>query len=494
MTLAFMFGSCFEMGGSDNEEQTGRQDRGRDPGSHEWERQWDPETGEYVWKYDVEYSDIILSPDGARLIAMVPVPGPRKGYEEPGMVLVAQTLPMGRVEAFPDLRNVERVNFSPDGGTAYALKQGGREVVAIDLDDFTIGQTHMLDDAFSVVDVSPDGRYLVFTNIPINNLQEVLSNNSDCQAPSWYGLPAGADLCEFGVLDLDTGEYTGRALQRPVRDLDFSPVSQELLLTWSPVSMQTTVTFYDAAADDVIKEVTIPNCADELVLQPGGNLALLAPTWCSKDPISILNLDKRTFVTNLPGFGPVELTPDGSTAVGFTRKNAMETQWAYNDQEAPYGLIVVSLPSFDWQVMDYGDVAPTYTISPDGGFLYVYGKSWHPEYSEGEGWTSEWESAFQQVDLSDLTMEEVQGGDIGLSRFVWTPDGEYLFALSHGDLFRLPVGNPVAVKVKLDGSPELINVRPQGDFLLLGEDDAPMFYLLGLESDDAGVTDLDVSL
>lgn len=467
--LAFPPAACFEMGASDNQEQTGWQDRGRDPGNHELERQWDPKTGETTWVYDLEYSDIILSPDGQRLLAMVPAPGPDKGWDEPGLVLVAQTLPAGRVEKFPELMNLVRVNFSPDGKRAYALKEGGREIAIIDLEDFDVIGTHGLDEAFSVLDVSPDGRFIALTNLPTTDVEEILFDDS-CYPSPWRDLPSGANLCELALLDLETEEHDLLKFDEPLRDLDFSPDSSELLLTWSKSWMVSVVTFYDTAAGEVIEEVSVPNCVDELVLQPGGELALMAPTRCAQDPISVLDLKERAFVKNLPGFGPVEITPDGSTAVGFTRRNDMVTQWGYQDQEAPYGLIIVDLPSLEWQVLDYGDTGPTFTVSPDGGYLYLYGYSWYHGYQN-----------FEEVDLSDLSRRKVTGGDAGLNRFVWTPDGEYLFTLMYGNLFRVAVGEASAVKVMLDEKPELINVRPQGDYLLLGEYDRPRFYLLGLQ-------------
>ena len=75
VSLWFLSPGCTpEMGASDNFEETGRQERGRDPGKYQSEVTWDPEEGEYVWEYDLHYSDVILSPDGRRLLAMVPVP------------------------------------------------------------------------------------------------------------------------------------------------------------------------------------------------------------------------------------------------------------------------------------------------------------------------------------------------------------------------------------------------------------------------------------
>src|SRR5690606_13086866 len=70
----------------------------------------------------------------------------------------------------------------------------------------------------------------------------------------------------------------------------------------------------------------VPNCSDDIIVPSHGEMALLAPTFCGKDPISYIDLTPgdEKFVKNLPGFGPVAMGPDGSTAVGFLDMNLVD--------------------------------------------------------------------------------------------------------------------------------------------------------------------------
>jgi len=476
-----------EMGASDNFEETGRQDRGRDPGEYNSEVTWDPEEGDYVWNYDLFYSDVILSPDGRRLLSMVPVPKADELFHSPALVLVAQDLPGGRMQSFPKLKNLRRINFSPDGETAYLLKEHGLDLAVLDLNKFDIVDTLSLqistagysgsydypgDPSYNVVDISPDGGFAVLSNLPTSDLEE------DAFGVNCKGLN-GFDRCAVGFVDLVSKESWATHLDLPLRDLDFDVKEGGLIFTHSMGGQQAKVTFYDLAARELTASTTFNNCADEMVVEKSRNIGLVSPRWCSKDPISIVNLESRKFVKNLPGFGPVVVSRDGSTAVGFTRKNVMESEWQYYDQTAAYGLIIVDLDTLEWRVLDYGEVAPSYTVSPDGRYLYVYEHEYDYNYQENQGWeTTTMPTNFTQIDL--VTLQQTKLSDtptLLLDRFVWSDDGNRMYLLSDKDLYYIDKGIPAAHKLPLPVQPELMNLRPQQDFLLLGESDAPMYYL-----------------
>lgn len=478
----------------ENEEVTGRQDRGRDPG---W---WgvdpaDPSDGEDPeWSYKLVYSDVILSPDGKLLLAMTPVPGPDNGWDEPGLVLVVQRLPAGRRFVIPELMNLKRINFSPDGAFAYALHEDGKTVSRLDL---TLMQSQLIgafDAPFSVLDVSPDGRFLIGSNLPTNDWTEYFAIfDMDCDPPF---LPSDHSRCQLGVIDTATGDSRVRDLPQPLRDLDYSPVhAGEALLTswtWDADGMpEATLAFLDIESDQLVTAVHFPNCADELKLQPGGKLALLAPTICrtrqeaSADPISVLDLEARTFITNLPGFGPVDISADGSRAVGFTRQGDMAAQWDY-EQEAKVGLIVVKLPSLAWKVIDYGDQEPNYLLTGETGrFLYTHHTSGTKCWWDDNGdWRCEpAEDGLSLFDLETSSRIEVEGPEAGLDRFVLANDGQTLFLLDNGTLVRLEVGSAVAQPMPLSPAPDLMNIRPQNDFLVMGMNDSPSFFFVPVDVD-----------
>jgi len=486
------FGSvgCTEVGATDNQEQVGRQERGRDPGDYETEMYWDAKLGKYVWLYQLFYSDVILSPDGANLMAMVPAPGPDEGFLDPSMFLAVAPLPVGDVKFFPDMRNLERINFSPDGATAFLLHEGGTALSLLDLGTLNVSSTIELDSPFGVVDVAAEGRFLVLSNLPTTDAQELWYNAGDCTPAYLADMPEGATLCEVGFIDLETNEQWTLDLDFAIRDIDFSTVAPEILLTWSRWIGQTplaTVEFYDMEKRQVSSKVDFQNCADELVIADEESLAILAPTTCSRDPISIIDLETRSFVKTLPGFGPVVVARDGSAAVGFTRKQDMETQWGYHGQTTDFGLIIVNLHTLDWKVLDHGKVAPAYTVSPDGKYLYVFHETLETqETADGTYKTVKEFSNFQQVSLADFSTVSLEPSGLGLDHFVWTGDGLTMFFTSGSRLYSLDAGIPQVHEVSLGGlSPELLNIRPQGDFLVLGEYDAPMFYLVTLDETHA---------
>jgi hypothetical protein len=475
----------------ENQERTGWQDRGRNPGSYDVDRGWQPDTagqpGGHAWQYGLHYEDVILSPDGRLLLGMVPVPGPDQGWDAPGLVLVAQALPLGPKVVFKAQRDLRRINFSPDGRFAYLLAADGRSLSRLDLDTLQVAPLADLGDAYTTLDVTPGGRWAIASNLPDSDMDEAFFLADRCIG--WQG----EDRCTLAVVDAATGQAVTHSFASPLRDLDFSPVHRDLVLTTStwdedgqPVA---TLTFLSPESHQIVAAVDFPNCADELKLQPSGTLALLAPTRCqarqggSADPISVIDLASRTFVENLPGFGPVEISADGAQAVGFTRRADMWTQWGY-DQVEEVGLIVVDLPSLSWQVIEYGDREPGYYLAGSGRWLYAYESTQDCRWRDrAAGYVCEDQRELARFDLhAGGQRVALEGPVVALHRFALSHGGERLWALDDGKLVRIDVGSPSTHHVPLPVEPELINVRPQQDYLVLGEADAPRFYLAPLAS------------
>jgi len=464
-------------GATDNEQTTGRQERGRDPGDSETVYEWDDEGEELVWSYQLHYSDVILSPDGQNLLSMVPKPGPAMGFEEPGLVLTVQPLPNGKRRVFPQMQDLVRINFSPDGRDAYLLKDGGLEIAVLDLESYTYSGEFYLDKPFCVVDVTPNGQYLILSNLPTTDTAEAnfSANSESCTPDPKFGMPPGASLCQAAVVDIAEGHVWYVELPHRARDIDFDPISGELLFTYSKqysdgLQIKSHVLFYDPSIADFSTKLMFENCADEVVMSPDNELALLSPNDCMifqeiQDPISVIDLNTREFVTNLPGFGPVSVSPDGSAAVGFTRREVMQQQWSYFDQTKPIGLIFVNLSNLTWKVVDYGDEIPGYTISPDGKYLYVYRDS-----------SGSLQGTLTRYDMKTHTSFKLSGPAVELDQFVWTSSGDKMYFISNSLLHSLSNSSNMIRPIQLDVLPELINIRPQGDYLVLGEKDQPTFY------------------
>ena len=485
VSLAALPGCFEEVGASDNQEQVGRQDRGRGMGSYHFFESAE-ETGDSRWDYSVSYEDVVLSPDGRSLLAMVPIPGPGVGFDQPGMMLAVYRLPFGTPVYFPEIRDISRLNFAPDGGTAYALPKSGRKVYEIDLVNFAITKEHLTTARFGVVDVSPSGRYLVLTNLPTSDWLESLfgGGNSDCQRHSTVQGSDDWDVCEFEIIDLQEETHVMGRSQWRLRDLDFVPGREEILTTCSNFvggRAHAYVDFVSLADGDVIEGLDFTNCADEMVIDKQRNLALLAPVDCIQDPISVIDMESRTFVKNLPGYGPVVIAEDSSVAVGFTDRSILESDWGYHDQTTEYGLIFVNLDTLDYEIMDNGDVAPTYTLSPDGSRLYIYEhatKHWNEETGQ-----SEWgDGGLYRMDMTTHEKKRLGDRDYRLDRFVWTDDGSLMYFLNNEFLYSLDVSTDKVTPIPLYVRPELMNIRPQQDYLVLGEEQKPVFHLLSMET------------
>ena len=488
--LAFPACDVVEGGASDDLEQIGRQDRGRDMGDYFARREWNEETETFTWDYLYVYHEVILSPDGRFLLTMVGVPGPDAGWAVPGRVLVVQPLPTGEPRVIPGIRNADRINFSPDGHVAWILDEEAKEIRRLDLDSFTVTDAHSLGGRYGALDVTPDGRYLVLSNLPLSDFEEA---NYDGDAGCLDGV---VNRCALGILEAETGAMTTMSFPKRLRDIDYHRPSRGLLVTWGSYDWDadrntTTVAFVDPGAGALEDQILFPNCADELILVPGRDVALLSPTHClkksvqaSQDPISVIDLGTREFVKNLPGFGPVAVSPDGTRAVGFTRREVMEEEWGYLDQDAPVGLIVVDTDNLVWRVMDYGDRMPVFTISPGGEWLFVHeeGESTGTD-AEDNGWT--WGEGsfhdFARIDLSDLSRSVLQETGLGLERYTWSPDGARLYGLCNGAVFMVDVASGNLGQIVWTGH-ALLSLRPQGDVLLLAPSDAPVYSVFDAKS------------
>lgn len=499
-----------ESGSSDAGQQVGRQDRGRSAGGYtvytspgdddsECRGSWCAEPQQQgatppeskpktppKWTYGLTYSDVILTPDGNKLLVGLPVPGPNQGWSTPGLALVAYDLSTEQTTHIAGQFNVRRINFSPDGAIAWLLAEDGMHVTSLNLKTLTTGDSVSLNPdqndptAFTVVDVHPGGRYLVLSNLPTSEWDELWFAAWGCLAPSYQdGAFEEIDRCRMAVIDTKTDKSWTVATEAPLRDLDFLPGGTEVLATWSSWQgdePKATALFYDLTGAKTLAKVNFPNCADEVVLVPGRDMALLAPSRCRQDPISILDTKKRKFVKNLPGFGPVAVTPDGKNAIGFTRRDVMVSEWGYHEQNDHIGLIRVDLDTLKWTVHDYGQATPAYTITKDGKVLYAWhGYSWkYVKDAEGHSKRVNVPGKLERFAVGDMSRTVVDGAD-GITSFVWSTDGKTMYFIDHSVLYSLPAGGSKAETLLLSPKYQLLNLRPQGDALVLGRTAAAEF-------------------
>ncbi len=519
-----LFGGCLTGGftGTDraadeNVKSSGRSDRGQGLGDFRVDRRGGPGSpvgggGPVVWDYDLDYSSVVVSPDGKFLIGNAPVPGPNEGWAAPGLVLVVQELPSGDQGVYEELFNVQRINFSPDGKRAYLLENGGMSIAILNLETMDVlPERRYLTDKYTALDVGPYGRFLIATNLPTNDFEEAAAGwSTECTNIQ--------SRCWIDIVDL-TGTASGRVdLGLPVRDLDWSPVRYEMVLTLVAGATNTPnakIAFVNPENHAIDGMVTVPNCADELKIQPNGTLGLLSPVACSQngfnagfvlnrgrfvdecpdpqpvqpqsgnfDPISVIDLDKRQFVENLPGFGPVVVTPDGQTAIGFTRRDDMVQQWGYN-QIARTGLIKVDLDTLDWTVTEFGELEPSYVLSPDGQTLYTYtdGQVCTRQCAENGGTFTTCEEApanLTRWSVKDMAFTTIQGGDVLHLREMAFGQDQTLYAVENGQLYALGTDDTWVGKITTSlFAPELLNITDT--HLVLGTRHLTSFRLVALD-------------
>lgn len=233
--------------------------------------------------------------------------------------------------------------------------------------------------------------------------------------------------------------------------------------TWDGDAPSTRILVFEPGQPQSGRPITVPNCASRLNLSPDGRLGMLAPTFCAKDPVSVIDIANRRFVENLPGFGPVAFSPDGTFAVAFGRQDDLATFGIRS--ETPYSLLFISTADLSLEVLDLGDDLPTYTVTPDGEVVLIYSVFKSASYD-----------GIVLIDVATRTLRQADGPEVDLSEFVMSDDGELVYLID-GGLFRLDVktGRIAYIRLPCGGlgeptqcNPDRLNLLPDEVTLVLG--------------------------
>jgi WD40 repeat protein len=249
-------------------------------------------------------------------------------------------------------------------------------------------------------------------------------------------------------------------------DVDLTPDQKRLIVTrqhvWSGESVKTALELYDLSsyAKTVIE---VPNCSDELVIAPDGGHAFLAPTTCSQDPISVIDLTMNRFQRNLPGFGPVAIAPDGELAIGFLDTDNIDPGLFDDKAQIPasdaeqYHLMLIDTQTLKFSLVELGDTLPRYAVSPDGKLLLVDADSF-------------WEDGRVRVlDVNTRALEPVKGPDVRLDNYVVTRDSRRVFLLDQG-LYQIDLAERTAQAELITFTPDNLNITPDDRTLVLRQD------------------------
>ncbi len=284
---------------------------------------------------------------------------------------------------------------------------------------------------------------------------------------------------EVHVLEPRAGKVTVHHVDRGAMDVRWTPRGDLAIVgvhDFRGDEPETPVTLVSPAGEE--RAFIVPNCASRLVISPDSDLAMIAPVDCRKDPVSVIDLARGTFVENLPGFGPVAFSPDGETVIAFGRQAELATFGIAS--ETPYSLLFISTRDWSIETLEIGDALPIYSLTPDGQVVLVFSVFESASYD-----------GIFMIDVATKTIRETSGPEVPLSEFVITPDSRLVY-LIEGGLFRLDVATGVIsyVTIACGGvgeptrcNPELVNLLPDGDTLVLGWRNEPEYALFDVPSE-----------
>ena len=258
---------------------------------------------------------------------------------------------------------------------------------------------------------------------------------------------------------------------RRIVDVDVLESGKRLLVTqehaWDGDRVSTPISFIDLERDRQ-HTIDVPNCADEVAVVPSERFAFLAPTTCLRDPVSVIDLETERWIRNLPGFGPVEVAPEGHLAIAFLDRDQIDAELFDDPRQIPskngvrYHVMFIDTTTLEFETLAIGDTLPRYALTPAGNLLLVDSSSW---YDEGR---------LRLVTVESRRIVAVSGPDVRLEQFVVTSDSRRLFLLFDG-LYELALASALVRAVGLPFTPTNINITPDDRHLLLREDESTMW-------------------
>ncbi|MFA6035013.1 MAG: hypothetical protein WC889_19095 [Myxococcota bacterium] len=275
------------------------------------------------------------------------------------------------------------------------------------------------------------------------------------------------------VLDAVTGVIRSTiALKRPLVDFKILPDNKRALVVEEHElnvnnAPRTRLTVIQLETGET-KAINVPNCSDDVVVSADGQRAFLAPTTCSRDPVSVIELSPgdEKFSRNLPGFGPVALSPDGSLAVAFLDSENIDVSLFDEpadvqkiDLGVRYHLMIIDPVTLRYDFAPVGESLPRFAITPDGNVLLV----------DSFTINSNMES-LRLFDVKSRSFRQITGDKIFLNNFVITSDSAHAYALMDG-LYDIDITAGRAKEIVMGFTPVNINISADDKLLFLRKDD-----------------------
>jgi WD40 repeat protein len=429
LVMMSVTGACFEGGANMNEQTPGSGDDG----------------------VVLALGDIAIHPDGGHLLARM------------GDTLVRAEIETGATKTLPGMPEPERVAFDPTSDRIFVTSRTtkGDQIIAYD-------------------SASNTTNWSVATEISSPGSDSVLWGHWMPRiAPTFDGeLLVATHVDRVEVFEASSGALIHElAFDQTIQDVDFSPDGHTAYLTllheWTgegdePETRLITVDL-DAGTTTTL---SVPNCSSELMIAEMAQVGFIAPTTCSKDPVSVIDLSTGEFVKNLPGFGPVALPVRSTVAVAFADTTNLDMElFAEGDpvpsiEDGRYHLMFIDVDTLAFDFLPVGDELPRFAMAPEGDLLLV---------DADNGWFGEFES--EQVRLLHVESRElitIDGPDVELDHFAWTPDGDDVWLIDRG-LFQIDVPAREVEERPLSFDPQNLNMSPDGSRLIVREDSSSLW-------------------
>lgn len=296
------------------------------------------------------------------------------------------------------------------------------------------------------LDVSKDGKYVVVYG------SEVSIRSAETGAEVGHLKPSN------GIVDVDLTKDSAQVIVTEATEWSGDDADENAL----PVTRVTSLQMSDAK---VLCTLEATNCASELVVDAEGKQAYIAPSFCRRDPVTVLDLAGCRVRQTLPGFGPIALTADGTTGIAFidnTREDplAPPLPQAVKDSATRYHLMLFSTEDLSYRTLPVGGLAPRYALTPNGKHIVLDGV-----FTEQRGDQTITDSALRIVTVEDGAIRKVDHEAL-LQAYVMTPDSASAWYLWTG-LFELDIAAATATELAMDQSVQALNITPAGDYLLL---------------------------
>jgi len=248
----------------------------------------------------------------------------------------------------------------------------------------------------------------------------------------------------------------------------------------------------------------IPNCDAPIAVLPDHSRAFVSPTYCEEgkatnpsgqwtnpDPVSVIDLDAKGphFLKNLPGFGPVAMSKDGSRVVAYLDTKRMDPSMFDDKSKVPstsgdqFHLMVIDPTSLGFTLSPIGNALPRFALTQDGQGLLVdatvkalrggayAGVTLGPDGLVAEaGVFGGAKSPFGYFDLASRAFTPFQGPGAALDRFVQATDGKvYTLKMQADGLGGALFSIDLATKTTVDLSRSLrdVGILADGRTLIL---------------------------